>query len=64
VERERYLAANPGCERRWAAYEQLILDKYGKSREQFHSHRHQAALDEAWIERDRAHQYRASKSKK
>jgi hypothetical protein len=50
-ERERYLKVNAptfglkDVTRRWAAYEQLILDKYGDG-----SH----DLDAAWITRDRA----------
>lgn len=57
-EKTRYFLANasklPDCVERWRKYEDLILMRYGtRPVDEPHNYSREAALDQAWIRRDR-----------
>jgi hypothetical protein len=67
TERTRYLAVNsptlPDAEQRWWAYEDLILNKFGRGLK-FPGTTRELALDEAWTSRDRYNRAQVGSNKR
>jgi hypothetical protein len=67
TERTRYLAVNgttlPDADDRWWAYEDLILNKFGRGLK-FPGTTREFALDEAWASRDRYNRAQVGSNKR